>query len=57
MFFRAVIDYLFTHLSEFPNMTQQEFIDYLSADLDKHFGYEDYDKGNFYVISIKRYNR
>ena len=37
----GVIDYLFTHLSEFPDMTQQEFIDHLSADLDKRFGYND----------------
>lgn len=34
-----VIDYLFTHLSKFPDMTQQEFIDHLSVDLDKRFGY------------------
>lgn len=33
----GVIDYLFTHLSEFPDMTQQEFIDHLSSDLDKRF--------------------
>lgn len=39
----GLIDYLFIHLSEFPNMTQQEFIDHLSADLDKRFGYEDYE--------------
>ena len=39
----GVIDYLFTHLSEFPDMTQQEFIDHLSADLDRRFGYEGYE--------------
>lgn len=39
----GVIDYLFTHLSEFPDMTQQEFIDHLSTDLDKRFGYNDID--------------
>lgn len=37
----GVIDYLFTHLSEFPDMTQQEFIDHLSSDLDKRFGYDE----------------
>ena len=36
----CVIDYLFTHLSEFPDMTQQEFINHLSTDLDERFGYE-----------------
>lgn len=37
----CVIDYLFTHLSEFPEMTQQEFINHLSVDLDKRFGYDE----------------
>ena len=36
-----VMDYLFTYLSEFPDMTQQEFIDHLSSDLDKRFGYDE----------------
>ena len=34
-----VIDYLFTHLDEFPNMTQRQFIDHLTDELDKRFGY------------------
>ena len=34
-----VIDYLFTHLDKFPNMTQRQFIDHLTDELDKRFGY------------------
>lgn len=34
-----VIDYLFTHLNEFPNMTQRQFIDHLTNELDKRFRY------------------
>lgn len=36
-----VIDYLFTHLNEFPRMTQRQFIDHLTDELDKRFGYID----------------
>ena len=36
-----VIDYLFTHLNEFPRMTQCQFIDHLTNELDKRFGYID----------------
>jgi hypothetical protein len=34
-----VIDYLFTHLDEFPSMTQRQFIDHLTNELDTRFGY------------------
>ena len=34
-----VIDYLFTHLDEFPAMTQRQFIDHLTNELDTRFGY------------------
>lgn len=34
-----VIDYLFTHLDKFPSMTQRQFIDHLTGELDKRFGY------------------
>lgn len=34
-----IIDYLFTHLNEFPAMTQRQFIDHLTNELDKRFGY------------------
>ena len=36
-----VIDYLFTHLNEFPTMTQRQFIDHLTNELDKRFRYID----------------
>lgn len=36
-----VIDYLFTHLDKFPSMTQRQFIDHLTDELDKRFGYID----------------
>lgn len=36
-----VIDYLFTHLDEFPSMTQRQFIDHLTDELDKRFGYNE----------------
>lgn len=36
-----VIDYLFTHLNEFPSMTQHQFIDHLTDELDKRFRYID----------------
>ena len=36
-----VIDYLFTHLDEFPQMTQRQFIDHLTNELDKRFRYID----------------
>ena len=36
-----IIDYLFTHLNEFPRMTQHQFIDHLTDELDKRFGYID----------------
>lgn len=34
-----IIDYLFTHLNEFPTMTQRQFIDHSTDELDKRFGY------------------
>lgn len=34
-----IIDYLFTHLDEFPTMTQRQFIDHLTKELDKRFRY------------------
>ena len=34
-----VIDYLFTHLDKFPSMTQRQFIDHLTNELDKRFRY------------------
>lgn len=34
-----VIDYLFTHLDEFPTMTQRQFIEHLTDELDKRFRY------------------
>lgn len=34
-----IIDYLFTHLNEFPSMTQRQFIEHLTDELDKHFRY------------------
>lgn len=34
-----IIDYLFTHLNEFPTMTQRQFVDHLTDELDKRFGY------------------
>ena len=34
-------DYLFTHLNEFPTMTQRQFIDHLTDELDKRFKYID----------------
>ena len=34
-----LIDYLFTHLNEFPSMTQRQFIDHLTDELDKRFRY------------------
>lgn len=34
-----VIDYLFTHLAEFPSMTQRQFINHLTNKLDKKFRY------------------
>ena len=33
----TVIDYLFTHLNDFPNMTKEEFIKHLQTNLDKKF--------------------
>lgn len=36
-----VIDYLFTHLDEFPTMTQRQFIEHLTDELDKRFRYID----------------
>lgn len=33
----TVIDYLFTHLKDFPNMTKEEFIKHLQTNLDKNF--------------------
>ena len=33
----TVIDYLFTHLKDFPNMTKDEFIDHLKTHLDEKF--------------------
>ena len=34
-----IIDYLFTHLDEFPTMTQRQFIEHLTDELDKRLGY------------------
>lgn len=34
-----VIDYLFTHLDKFPTMTQRQFIEHLTDELDKRFRY------------------
>ena len=34
-----VIDYLFTHLDEFPTMTQRQFIEHLTDELNKRFRY------------------
>ena len=36
-----VIDYLVTHLDEFPTMTQRQFIEHLTDELDKRFRYID----------------
>ena len=33
----TVINYLFTHLNEFPNMTKDEFINHLKQHLDEDF--------------------
>lgn len=34
-----IIDYLFTNLEKFPTMTQRQFIDHLTDELDKRFEY------------------
>ena len=33
----TVINYLFTHLNEFPNMTKDEFVNHLKQHLDEDF--------------------
>ena len=33
----TAINYLFTHLHDFPNMTKDEFIEHLNENLDKSF--------------------
>ena len=33
----TVINYLFTHLNDFPNMTKDEFINHLKEHLDEDF--------------------
>lgn len=33
----TVINYLFTHLNEFPNMTKDEFINHIKHHLDEDF--------------------
>ena len=33
----TVINYLFTHLNEFPSMTKEEFINHLNKHLDEDF--------------------
>ena len=33
----TIINYLFTHLNDFPNMTKDEFINHISQQLDEDF--------------------